>query len=115
VLSLTAVPGAVNLTKNLSAGLEGSGTSLGGALGQAGGGLTVEAALWTSSWSSLAGVVLAALGGWLGGSLPRPVIAAGAPSRDDRSMEASPAVTTTMAGDHVQRDPVEVVRTDVRR
>jgi hypothetical protein len=64
ILSLTAVlPGAVNLT-----------TMLGGELQQEVARFTPDLALWTGFWSLLAGLVLAAAGGILGGRMRRPVL-----------------------------------------
>ncbi len=110
VLSLTAVvPGALNLTGQLGAGLQGGETALGEAFGTAGGGFTVETALWVSFWSLLAGVVLAAIGGLLGGKLRRPVVEAPSTGRASPG-EASvrPTPTVTMTENHVvDRDPID--------
>lgn len=65
------VPGAVDLTTQLGAGPQNDQTTVDGPFGTAGGGFTVESARWVSSWSLLAGMVLAALGGLLGGQLRR--------------------------------------------
>lgn len=74
ILSLTAIiPGALNLTSLLGTSLRQGTTTAGGTLGAAGGGFTVESALWTSFWSLLVGLVLAAGGGILGGKMRRPV------------------------------------------
>ncbi len=112
VLSLTAiVPGALNLTDQLGAGLQDGQTTVGGPLGTAGGGFTVESALWVSFWSLLAGVVLAALGGLLGGKMRRPVLEAKRSSRDSdpRTVAPGPAPATgvTMTENYVvDREPV---------
>lgn len=85
LLSLTAIiPGVLNLTSLLGTGLQQGSTTIGGAAGPAGGGFTVETALWTSFWSLLAGLVLAALGGILGGRMRRPVMLPGSERRDGR-------------------------------
>ncbi|MGY1667684.1 hypothetical protein [Geodermatophilus sp. SYSU D00696] len=127
VLSLTAVvPGALDLTDQLGAGVQDGQATVGGPLGTAGGGFTVESALWVSFWSLLAGVVLAALGGILGGKLRRPVVEA---ERDSRNSEprtvapaAAPAAGVTVTDNHVvDRDPIDrsddttVVTEDVSR
>jgi hypothetical protein len=67
ILSVTAVlPGAANVTgAGLTQGADG--------LGLAGTGLTAASAMWTSFWSLLVGLVLAAAGGVLGGRMHRPV------------------------------------------
>jgi hypothetical protein len=122
VLSLTAViPGAVNLTTQLGAGLQEGQTTIAESLGTAGGGFTVESTLWVSFWSLLAGLVLAAVGGILGGKMRRPVVAAERESRhSDRMDTASPtgpvAATgipprpVTVTGNHVvDREPVDRV------
>lgn len=116
ILSLTAiVPGAVNLTAQLGAGLQDGGTTIGESLGTAGGGFTIESALWVSFWSLLAGVVLAALGGFIGGKMRRPVVES---PRDSRNAErtwtppARPATGVTVTDNYVvDREPVE--RTEV--
>jgi hypothetical protein len=83
LLSLTAlVPGAINVITQLTAGLQDGQGTVGGPLGTAGGGFTVDSALWVSFWSLLAGVVLAALGGLLGGKMRRPVVEAERSSRN---------------------------------
>ena len=64
---LTVVPGLTAITMNLGAGL-GSGSN---AVGTVGGGLTAESAVWTTFWSLLAGAVVAALGGIVGGAAKR--------------------------------------------
>ncbi|MGY1669140.1 hypothetical protein [Geodermatophilus sp. SYSU D00710] len=96
VLSLTAlVPGALNLTDQLGAGLQDGQATVGGPLGTAGGGFTVQSALWVSFWSLLAGVVLAALGGMLGGRMRRPVVEA---QRSGRGSEPQTVVPLTAPG-----------------
>jgi hypothetical protein len=113
VLSLTAiVPGALNLTDLLGAGLQDDQTTVGGPLGTAGGGFTVESALWVSFWSLLAGVVLAALGGLLGGKMRRPVVESKRSSRDTepRTVAPAPAPATgvTMTENRVvDREPID--------
>ncbi len=113
VLSLTAiVPGALNLTDQLGAGLQDDQTTVGGPLGTAGGGFTVESALWVSFWSLLAGVVLAALGGVLGGKLRRPLVGAKRSSRDPaprtEAHGAAPATGVTMTDNYViDREPID--------
>ena len=110
LLTLTAVvPGALDLTGNLAAGLEGGTQEIGGGLGSAGAGFTVESALWTGFWSLLVGAVLAAVGGILGGAMRRPVKVAGARTRDDAPVAAAPpaalgpdtAPTAVVTGNHV--------------
>lgn len=67
ILSVTAVlPGAASL-----AGV--------GMQGGPGGPLTPASGMWTAFWSLLVGLVLAAVGGILGGRMHRPVLAAGEP------------------------------------
>ena len=83
VLSLTAlVPSTVNLTTQLGVGLREGNNTVGGSLGTAAGGLNVETALWVSFCSLLIGLVLAAVGGLLGGKMRRTVVSAEAESRD---------------------------------
>jgi hypothetical protein len=68
ILAVTAVlPGAASLA--------------GGEMPQAGaaGPLTPASGMWTAFWSLLAGLVLAAVGGILGGRMRRPVLVAGEP------------------------------------
>jgi hypothetical protein len=115
VLSLTAlVPSGANLTSQLGVGLRAGNNDVGGALGTAGGGFTVETALWVSFWSLLIGLVLAAVGGLLGGKMRRPVVAADTDSRADR--QPVPAETDSRADRQpvtltenyvVDREPVE--------
>jgi hypothetical protein len=71
----TIIPGAVNLTSRLNAGVEQGATAFGGYPG-AGGEFTFTVAwtMWTSFWSLLVGLVLAAIGGIIGGRLRRPMI-----------------------------------------
>jgi hypothetical protein len=110
ILSLTAlVPGAVNLTTQLGVGLQQGQTTIGESLGTAGGGLTVESALWAAFWSLLAGVVLAAVGGLLGGKMRRPVVAAERDSRNsEQAVTAAPVRPTTMTDNHVvDGEPVD--------
>ncbi|TQN42623.1 hypothetical protein FHU33_2029 [Blastococcus colisei] len=112
VLSLTAlVPSAVNLTTQLGVGLREGNTTVGGALGTDGGGFTIETALWVSFWSLLAGLLLAALGGLLGGKMRRPVVSAETASRDQRP-------TTVTENYVVDREPVdrtpEATTTEIR-
>ncbi|MGY1634134.1 hypothetical protein ACI784_20715 [Geodermatophilus sp. SYSU D01186] len=113
VLSLTAlVPGALNLTDQLGAGLQDGQATVGGPLGTAGGGFTVESALWVSFWSLLVGLVLAALGGLLGGRMRRPVVAAERAGRDPEPVTvapaAAPAAGVTMTDNHVvDREPID--------
>ncbi len=98
VLSVTAViPGAVNLTARLGAGV-----GPGGALGAAGGGFTAESALWTSFWSLLVGLVLAAIGGIVGGTRRRPVVLA-----EERPQEADPEGPGPAADGREVREPEE--------
>ena len=71
LLSLTAIiPGGVNLTSKLRAGVEQGATTLGWYPG-AGGRFTVASTLWTTFWSLLVGLVLAVIGGILGDRLRR--------------------------------------------
>jgi hypothetical protein len=113
VLSLTAlVPGALNLTDQLGAGLQDGQTPVGGPLGTAGGAFTVESALWVSFWSLLAGVVLAAFGGVLGGRMRRPVVEATRSSRDSELTPVAPgpapATGVTTTEDYViDREPID--------
>jgi hypothetical protein len=113
VLSLTAlVPGALNLTDQLGAGLQDGQTPVGGPLGTAGGAFTVESALWVSFWSLLAGVVLAAFGGVLGGRMRRPVVEAKRSSRDAEPTPVAPgpapATGVTVTDNYViDRDPID--------
>lgn len=113
ILSLTAViPGAVNLTTQLGTGLQEGQTTIGESLGTGGGGFTVESALWVSFWSLLAGVVLAAVGGLLGGKMRRPVVEAERESRNsDRVItppQDRPGTGTTMTDNHVvDSEPVD--------
>ncbi|MDK3257665.1 hypothetical protein [Blastococcus capsensis] len=96
LLTLTAVvPGALDLSGNLAAGLEGGTQEIGSGLGSAGGGFTVETALWTGFWSLLAGLVLAVLGGILGGKVRRPVKVAAARTRNDAPVAAPTEPTST--------------------
>ena len=82
-LSLAAaIPGALNLTTRLGAGLQEGSSDSGGVLGTAGDGFAVESALWVSFWSLLIGLALAAVGGVIGGALRRPVVF---PKQRDRS------------------------------
>jgi hypothetical protein len=77
VLSVTALlPGAVNLTTMLSGGAQ-----------QGGAPFTPQAVLWTGFWSMLVGLVLAAVGGLLGGRMRRPVVTA-----DQRIRQEPPPV-----------------------
>ncbi|MDQ2884119.1 MAG: hypothetical protein M3Y48_23970 [Actinomycetota bacterium] len=74
LVSLTTfLPGAVNLTSKLDAGVRQGATTFGGYPG-AGGGFTVASTLWTGFWSLLVGLVLAVIGGVLGGRMRRPVV-----------------------------------------
>ena len=71
LLSLTEIiPGGVNLTSKLRAGVEQGATTLGWYPG-AGGRFTVASTLWTTFWSLLVGLVLAVIGGIVGGRLRR--------------------------------------------
>jgi hypothetical protein len=110
-LSVTAVvPGALNLTDRLGAGLQDGETSPGASLGTAGGGFTVETALWAGFWSLLVGLVLAAAGGLLGGKLRRPVVEAGRRSRDTEPVPppgGAPSTVTVTDNYVVDRQPVE--------
>lgn len=82
-LMVTAVvPGALDLTDRLGSGLQVCRTPSVGPWGTAGGGFTMETALWVGFSSLLAGAALAAVGGLLGGKLRRPVVDAGRRSRD---------------------------------
>jgi hypothetical protein len=116
ILSLTAlVPGAVNLTNQLAAGLQEGQTTVGGPFGTAGGGFTVESTLWVSFWSLLAGLVLAALGGMLGGKMRRPVVEAARESRNSEQVPTAPPVRpatgATMTDNYVvDREPVDRTR-----
>ncbi len=114
LLSLTAViPGAVNLTNNLAAGLGGGSTSIGSAIGEAGGGFSVQSVLWSGFWALLAGLVLASVGGLIGGMMRRPVVSSDEHSRGDRAVTPVP---TTMTDNHiVEREPITAVREDARR
>jgi hypothetical protein len=70
VLSLTAfIPGTVDLTSRIGSGVADG--PIGGGFGTTSRGFTIESALWTTFWSLLAGLVLAAIGGLLGGRLRR--------------------------------------------
>jgi hypothetical protein len=70
VLSLTAfIPGTVDLSSRIGSGVADG--PIGGGFGTPGRGLTIEAALWTTFWSLLAGLVLAAIGRFLGGRMRR--------------------------------------------
>jgi len=90
ILSLTAIiPGALNLTSLLGTGLQQGTTPVGGTLGAAGGGFTVQSALWTSFWSLLVGLMLAAAGGILGGKMRRPVELPKAHQRGDDTPAAA--------------------------
>ncbi len=74
LVSLTTfLPGAVNLTSKLDAGVRQGATTFGGYPG-AGGGFTVASTLWTGFWSLLVGLVLAVIGGVLRGRMRRPVV-----------------------------------------
>ncbi|TFV55692.1 hypothetical protein E4P41_16845 [Geodermatophilus sp. DF01-2] len=116
ILSLTAlIPGAVNLTTQLGAGLQEGQTTVGGALGAGGGGFTVETALWVSFWSLLAGLVLAAVGGLLGGKMRRPVVEAERESRNSEQVTtaapARPATGATVTENYVvEPEPVDRTR-----
>lgn len=84
LLSLTAIiPGTVNLMSGIGTGLGDGSTTVGGSVGEPGGGFTAETALWTGFWSLLIGLVLAALGGVVGGTVPRPVVLAETRLRGD--------------------------------
>lgn len=77
VLSLTAfIPGTVDLTSRIGSGV--ADRPVGSGFETAGGAFTIESALWTTFWSLLAGLVLAAIGGLLGSRLRRP----GSPSEE---------------------------------
>ncbi|MGQ0718973.1 MAG: hypothetical protein ACT4NP_16990 [Pseudonocardiales bacterium] len=71
----TIIPGAVNLTSKLDTGVRQGARTFGGYPG-AGGGFTVASTLWTGFWSLLVGLVLAVIGGIIGGRMRRPVILA---------------------------------------
>ncbi|MDN5860940.1 MAG: hypothetical protein L0H84_20235 [Pseudonocardia sp.] len=74
ILSLTVLaPGALRLTGTIGSGLQPGTASPGGGIDSVAGGLTADAALWATFWSLLAGLVLAAIGGFLGGKMRRPV------------------------------------------
>ncbi len=76
LVSLTTfLPEAVNLTSKLRAGVREGATTFGGYPG-AGGGFTVASTLWTGFWSLLVGLVMAVIGGILGGRLRPPVMVA---------------------------------------
>lgn len=122
VLSLTAlVPGAANLTTQLGVGLRDGSATAGGALGTEGGGFTVESALWVSFWSLLIGLVLAAVGGLLGGRMRRPVVTAETESRADHRpvtttenhvvetgpVHRTPGATTTQVRPEVRNEPAQ--------
>jgi hypothetical protein len=62
--TVTAVPSGVNPAASLGAG--------GAILGGPANGQTVPTSLWATFWALLAGLVLAALGGLIGGVLRRP-------------------------------------------
>jgi len=86
ILSVTAlVPGAASVTSMLGSELQQ------GAPPAAGGGITMASALWTTFWSLLVGLVLAALGGILGGRIRRPVVLPEQRSSDDDGERPSAA------------------------
>ena len=71
LLSLTEIiPGGVNLTSKLRVGVEQGATTVGWYPG-VGGRFTVTSTLWTPFWSLLVGLVLAVIGGIVGGRLRR--------------------------------------------
>ncbi len=94
VLSLTAiVPGAANLTAGLGSGLgQGQGRA-GGALG----GVTAEGALWAGFWSLLVGLVLAGLGGMIGGRARRPAGSSAQPAAHSGAADTDPGTTPVPA------------------
>lgn len=105
LLSLTAIiPGTVSLTSGIGAGLGDGSTTVGGSVGEPGGGFTVETALWTGFWSLLIGLALAAVGGVVGGAMRRPVELAETRVRGDGDSQdalvrpvAAPAATVGTA------------------
>jgi hypothetical protein len=68
---VTVIPGLTAVTSRLGAGIAGGSNTIGGPLGQAGGGVTAESAVWATFWSLLIGAVVAALGGVAGGAAKR--------------------------------------------
>lgn len=68
---VTVVPGLTAITTNLGAGIGLGTNALSGSVGQGGGGVTAESAVWTTFWSLLIGAVVAALGGIVGGAAKR--------------------------------------------
>jgi hypothetical protein len=83
---VTVIPGLTAITGNLGAGL-GSGTNtVGGVLGQSGSPVTAESAVWTTFWSLLAGAVVAALGGVVGGATKRHAHVADTDVRGEREV-----------------------------
>ena len=68
---VTVVPGLTAITTNLGAGLASGANPLGTGIGESGGGVSAESAVWTTFWSLLIGAVVAALGGIAGGAAKR--------------------------------------------
>lgn len=102
---LTVVPGLTAITTNLGAGLRGGTNTIAGSLGQSGGGVTAEGAVWTTFWSLLIGAAVAALGGVLGGAVKREVKIADTDVRGEQEaypMEPVTSVATDrVTGTHV--------------
>ena len=114
ILSLTTIiPGALNLTTLLGTGLQQGTTSVGGSQGAPGGGFTVESALWTSFWSLLVGLVLAAGGGILGGRMRRPVELPEEHTQGDEASVTPAANSRDIPGDG-ERETLEVRETATR-
>lgn len=70
---LTVIPGLTQITSALGTGIGAGTNTLGGSVGQSGGGVTAESAVWATFWSLLIGAAVAALGGVLGGKIKREV------------------------------------------
>lgn len=70
---LTVIPGLTQITSRLGTGIGAGTNAIGGQIGQPGGGVTAESAVWATFWSLLIGAIVAALGGVLGGSVKRDV------------------------------------------
>lgn len=106
---LTVVPGLTQITSRLGAGIGAGTNTIGGQIGQSGGGVTAESAVWATFWSLLIGALVAALGGVLGGSVKRDVTVADADVRgSDDSERVYPAEPVTSVREPVPTRPETV-------
>jgi hypothetical protein len=83
------LPGAAILTAALEPGMP-QGADGVGAVAGTGGRFTAESAMWTGFWSLLVGLVLAAVGGILGGRMRRPVVTAEEPGGEQPPTPTAP-------------------------